>query len=519
MDDELIYSNSEGEDDSDYQPGSEEDDENAGDEEDDGEEDDEEDDEEEDDDEDGEEEEEEDDHPPSRRNAPPLVFMSGGGAAPFLQALFAASRKRTRSEDSTASEPRHKNPKLSHYDKYEKSYYQKLDTVIQKQVGELETTLQHINREEVPLRFKILLSEMDSQVKAIALQKVEFLRGMSPSSGEYHKMTNWVEALCRIPIGILKGVPLLQQRGELSDHTKVRPFLAQTKSLMDNAVYGHQETKDQMIRFLAQWIVNPKSKGSVIGIHGKPGVGKTTLVKEGICKALDMPFAFIPLGGANDGSYLEGHSYTYEGSTWGKIVDVIMKCGCMNPILYFDELDKVSTTRKGEEIINTLIHLTDPGQNDHFGDKYFNDVAIDLSKAIIIFTYNDDSIINPILKDRITRITANDYTLQDKIHISQKHLIPSLQSQLSFTPTEVVIPEDTIKTIIQLIEDEAGVRNLRRALELVFSTLNLHRLLGDELEKVEFPFTVTEDYAKKLLKKHKVTKSSREDTLPMGLYL
>ena len=119
---------------------------------------------------------------------------------------------------------------------------------------------------------------------------------------------------------------------------------------------------------------------------GPMGNGKTTLVKEGIAKMINRPFEFISLGGATDSCYLDGHSYTYEGSIPGKIVDIVKKAKCMNPVIYFDELDKVSETPKGEEIINLLIHLTDFSQNDHFIDKYYNNIPIDLSKALFIFS-------------------------------------------------------------------------------------------------------------------------------------
>ena len=113
------------------------------------------------------------------------------------------------------------------------------------------------------------------------------------------------------------------------------------------------------------------------------GTGKTTLVKDGISKILNRPFALIALGGATDSSCLEGHGYTYEGSTWGKIVDILIQTRCSNPIIYFDELDKISDTPRGEEIIGILTHLIDATQNNNFHDKYFSEIDFDLSKALI----------------------------------------------------------------------------------------------------------------------------------------
>jgi flagellar biosynthesis GTPase FlhF len=409
--------------------------------------------------------------------------------------------------------PADRNPCLHLYSKAERSYFLQLSSDEKKRIAHTEKSLRTINVGKTPMRFKILNSELDSTMKAIAIKKLENLSHMNETSGEYNKICNWLDGFVQIPFGTYKGIPLLQQDSTHRDPVEISRFLTNTKAILDQSVYGHDETKDQMIRFLAQWISNPHSKGSVIGIHGKPGVGKTTLVKEGICKALDMPFASIPLGGANDGSYLEGHGYTYEGSVWGKIVDVIMKAGCMNPVIYFDELDKVSNTLKGEEIINILIHLTDPSQNDQFSDKYFTDVPIDLSKCIIIFTYNNDEAVNPILKDRLIRINVKDYTPSDKIEIAKRHLIPSLEQQFNFPPNHVTWSDTALRSIIRDVQEEAGVRSYRRALEFIYSTLNLRRLLGDDIDSkgyydymtsvpTEFPIEMGDDVVRKLMRKY-----------------
>ena len=124
-----------------------------------------------------------------------------------------------------------------------------------------------------------------------------------------------------------------------------------------------------MFQITSLSIQNPKSCGNVLAIQGPMGNGKTTLVKEGISKAIDRPFSFVALGGASDASFFYGHPYTYEGSHWGRIADILMTSKSMNPIIYFDELDKVSSTHKGDEIIHLLTHLTDPSQNNLFQDN------------------------------------------------------------------------------------------------------------------------------------------------------
>jgi ATP-dependent Lon protease len=358
--------------------------------------------------------------------------------------------------------------------KDEKIYFRSLDDSEKEKLIDSEDKISEINFTKVPLRFKILNSAFDSQTKAIALSKINMMNKLDSSNGEKMKLINYVESLCKIPIGTYKKLPV----DSTSSKEDIFEFISKTYSFFNNKIYGHKDAKEQIIRILAQWIANPQSKGNVIGIHGNPGVGKTTLVKECICNALDIPFQFIPIGGASDSSYIEGHSYTYEGSTWGKIVDSLMKAKCMNPVLYFDELDKVSDTPRGQEIINLLIHITDPSQNDSFYDKYFSDFPVDLSKCLIIFTYNDDTVLNPILKDRMIRISTKGYNNKDKLTISKKYLIPEMFNQFGFRDDEITFKDDIIEHIINKTEKESGVRNLKRSLELIISNVNLTRMIN-----------------------------------------
>ena len=236
----------------------------------------------------------------------------------------------------------------------------------------------------------------------------------------------------------------------------------------------------------------------------------TSLVKEGISKILNREFAFIPLGGATDSSYLEGHSYTYEGSTWGKIVDILIRSKSMNPVIYFDELDKISETPKGEEIIGILTHLTDTTQNSQFHDKYFAEIDFDLSKCLFIFSYNDPLKVNPILLDRMYKIKTTGYQIKDKIVIANQYLIPKIRYEVNFKEGDIIIPDTTLNYIIEnYTEKEDGVRNLKRCIEIVYKKLNLYRLVKpgttlfekDTTLVVKFPFTVTDDIVNNLIKK------------------
>jgi hypothetical protein len=236
----------------------------------------------------------------------------------------------------------------------------------------------------------------------------------------------------------------------------------------------------------------------------------TSLVKEGISKILNREFAFIPLGGATDSSYLEGHSYTYEGSTWGKIVDILIRSKSMNPVIYFDELDKISETPKGEEIIGILTHLTDTSQNSQFHDKYFAEIDFDLSKCLFIFSYNDPLKVNPILMDRMYKIKTSSYSVKEKIVIANQYLIPKIRYEVNFKEGDIIIPDATLNYIIENYTDkECGVRNLKRCIEIIYKKLNLYRLVKpgttlfdkENTLVVEFPFHVTTDVVNNLIKK------------------
>jgi len=231
------------------------------------------------------------------------------------------------------------------------------------------------------------------------------------------------------------------------------------------------------------------------------GIGKTSLIKEGLSKALQIPFGFIALGGASDGSFLEGHSYTYEGSTYGKIAEVLIKTKCSNPIIFFDELDKVSLTKKGEEIVGILTHLTDPSQNEKFNDKYFGEIDLNLSKSLIIFSYNDDSAINPILKDRLITIKVDGYKRSEKIIIAKNYLIPQIYKTYGFTNSDIILSDKMIELIIDQVTEEQGVRNLKRGLECIISWINMYKYVPDTNHVIQFPYEVKETFVYQHLKK------------------
>ena len=361
-----------------------------------------------------------------------------------------------------------------------------------------------------PYRIALLDTNIPPSFKAVAMQRLNVLKNMEPGDVEYYKIKTWVDTFMRIPFGIYNNLSI-----NMNDGIEVcQEFMESAKKQLDDCVYGLDDAKLQIMQMMGQWISNPSAMGSAIAIKGPMGTGKTTLVKEGISKILGREFAFIALGGNGDSSFLEGHSYTYEGSTWGKIVQILIDSKCMNPVIYFDELDKISDTAKGEEIIGILTHLTDTSQNSEFHDKYFSEVNFDLSKCLFIFSYNDESKVNPILRDRMYRIQTKGYENKEKVVIARKHLLPKIREQVNFNETDIIIPDETLEYIVSnetLTNKEQGVRNLKRCLEIIYTKLNLFRLVKRDstiFEKdmdieISFPITVTQQHVDQLIKNDK----------------
>lgn len=400
----------------------------------------------------------------------------------------------------------------------EKAYWRKLDCATRTSIIASSRKVRDSDASQlIPMRFKFLTSDMDDVSKAMVLSKLDQFQCMHEGSGEYFKLRNWLNSAARLPLG--KHFPLAIKASD--PHPQIAGYLQNVRASLDKTVYGHIDTKDQVMRIIAQWVSNPGARGHCIGIQGAMGVGKTSLIKEGICKALGLPFGFVALGGAADGSFLEGHSFTYEGSTYGKIAEVLMKTQCMNPILYFDELDKVSGTRRGDEIIGILTHLTDSSQNERFQDRYFGELELNLSKALIVFSYNDESLINPILKDRMTTIHVKGYTTREKLCIARDYLLPDILQQYNLTSKDIVFDDETLEYIIQRVPEEEGVRNLKRGIETIVGWVNMHRYVPPASGRTQsqgLPVVISEDDVRQYLRPSDGPGAIRPDVLRM-MYL
>ena len=362
-----------------------------------------------------------------------------------------------------------------YYDDLPKSKKKKLN----KQMKQIEAL---VSEGDVPRKFRILDLPVADAIKASVIKKLDMLAQMEDEGGDTHKLRTWIDGFMRIPFGQYVPLPVKMDDGP----EPCAKFLTDTRLSLDKAVYGMQPAKTQIMQLLAQWIANPGSVGNVIALKGGPGVGKTSFAKNGVANVLQRPFEFISLGGATDSAGFVGHSYTYEGSMWGRVVDSLINSRCMNPVMYFDELDKVSETAHGQEIISMLIHLTDRSQNSQFHDRYFAGIDIDLSKCLFVFSFNDESKVHPILKDRMQVITCTGYSADDKFQIVEKYTWPQMLEKTNFK--DLKITPDAIKHLIrEYSSEEEGVRNLIRALETITTRINLLRI-ADETTAKTYPF-------------------------------
>ena len=323
-------------------------------------------------------------------------------------------------------------------------------------------------------------------------------------------LLNEVANACNLPNKISEVIPAINESLNVinSDSVKITEYMSDVRDTLDGAVHGHTKAKRQVERIIGQWINGDKS-GYCFGFEGPPGVGKTSLAKKGIANCLkdnensSRPFAFIAIGGSSNGSTLDGHNYTYVGSTWGRIVDILMETKCMNPIIFIDELDKVSRTEHGREIIGILTHLIDTTQNDTFQDKYFNGIDIDLSKALFIFSYNDVDSIDRILLDRIHRVKFDPLSMEDKLTITRKYLLPEIYDKMGLKGV-IDIPDEVITHIVLTYTCEPGVRKLKEILFEVVGEINLSVLQKETDYPLPVAVTVEDIRLRYLKDRHEI---------------
>jgi len=368
---------------------------------------------------------------------------------------------------------------------------------------------------EQPVMFKILNMNTTPEIQAQLMSKYNNLQALDPASGEYYKMRNWLEKATALPLGVRKQMPV-----KVDDGPEVcSAFMTRARKCLDEAIFGQQEAKLQILQFIAGKITNPQANGMSLLLIGPPGIGKTSLIKQGIAKALDWPFQFISLGGDSDASTFNGHQMVYEGSHCGKIVNSLVAAKSMSMVLMFDELDKVSNTAKGEEIQNLLVHLTDSAQNSEFEDKYLSGIPLDLSQSMFVFSGNDINKIDKILLDRFTVIHLEGYGPKEKLEIAEKFLLPGALKQVNLAE-RVGIPKDIVTHVLETYaKEEKGVRELKRCMEQIAQKLNMLRLFNSPdlpfyIKDFSLPFILKKEHVDKFLKERRPS----EDVSHLKMY-
>ena len=363
------------------------------------------------------------------------------------------------------------------------------------------------------MRQKIRDSSLPSKVKKEAYNRLEH--------NDKEKTLEWIEHLLKIPYNKYVSLPV----DKLTPEDKMTKYFEKVSSTLNDAVYGMNNAKEEVLNYIAQFIsTNSNTMPRILGLQGSAGTGKTSLVRRGFAKALNRPIQCISMGGSRDSNYFLGHDFTYVGSRYGMITQCLIQLGCMNGIIFMDEVDKISNSSDGIEIQNMLLHVTDPVQNNTFQDKYFAGIDIDLSKIIFVFSFNHEAAIDPILRDRIHIIRIADPSLNEKIVIGSKYLLKEVQTNIGFKAGDVCIPDEICDYIIKHYTklSDKGVRGLKKCIESILLKLNTARYIGTSLQKykclknkIKFPLTVSRDMVDELLRDSK----PEEDKYLTTMYL
>lgn len=377
---------------------------------------------------------------------------------------------------SLGSDPEQSSKKKKEEPKHE---YNKADFTVA-EIEKIDTTekaLYDLNRHIIPPRSKVLLLDLSLSSKDKIIRNMNRVSQMTCYSSEYPKLTYWIDHILKVPFGKYTDLPIRIT----SPKDEINKYFSGLESKLNECIYGQTTAKQKILEFVAKWITNPKTTNEPLAFIGDKGTGKTTLAKEGIAKVLNRPFHMISLGGDSDASSFKGHDYTYEGSKCGKIVDILISSQCMNPIIFFDELDKLSETKFGAEVSGMLMHLTDTTQNDKFSDKYFSGIDFDLSKAMFIFSYNDAKKLNPILRDRLTEIQFKSFNKKEKINIAKDFLLPKAFDNIGLKKENYFFSDEVIEELIYQYTppENSGVRKLKSVIETLLLRLNLHQLGTD----------------------------------------
>ena len=310
---------------------------------------------------------------------------------------------------------------------------------IQNQLGE-NPVQQEINE----LREKSKSKKWSKEVEKVFSKELDKLERMNPSGAEYGVQINYCQLLIDLPWG---------------EYTSDQFNLNKVQKVLDRDHFGLDKVKERIVEYLSVLKLKGDMKSPILCLYGPPGVGKTSLGKS-IAEAISRKYVRMSLGGLHDEAEIRGHRKTYIGAMPGKLINNLKKAGTSNPVFVLDEIDKIGKSGHGDPS-SALLEVLDPEQNDTFQDN-FVEIEYDLSKVLFIATANDLSTIQPALRDRMEIIPINGYTIEEKVQIAKKHLIPKLVKDHGIKPSDIKINQKLIEKVIMSYTNESGVRGLEK---------------------------------------------------------
>ncbi len=311
---------------------------------------------------------------------------------------------------------------------------------IQRELGEMDPVTTEVNH----LREQADKNQLPDDVRKVVFKELDRLQQLNPSVAEYALTRNYLDWLIEMP---------------WSKSTTDSLDLDAAKKLLDEQHYGLEKVKERLLEFLAVIQLKKNLKGPILCLVGPPGVGKTSLGKS-VADALGRRFARIALGGMRDEAEIRGHRRTYVGAMPGRIIQSLRRVESRNPVILFDELDKVGADYRGDPAA-ALLEVLDPQQNKTFTDHYL-DVPFDLSGVLFIATANWLDPVHPALLDRLEVIQLPSYTASEKLYIARRHLVPRQLEEHGLSRNKVKLPDKTLRSLISDYTREAGVRQLER---------------------------------------------------------
>jgi len=313
---------------------------------------------------------------------------------------------------------------------------------------------------------KALLKKWSPEVKELFEKQISKLQRMNPNAAEHGIQTNYVELLLELP---------------WNENTVDNFDLKHAQVILDEDHFGLEKVKDRIIEHLAVLKLKGNLKSPIICLYGPPGVGKTSLGKS-IAKALNRKYVRMSLGGLKDESEIRGHRKTYIGAMPGRILQNLKKVQSSNPVFILDEIDKVGSDYHGDPS-SALLEVLDPEQNSAFYDNFL-EWEYDLSKVMFIATCNNLNSIQPALRDRMEIIEVNGYTIEEKMEIAKRHLIPKQVEESGLKKSQLKITDKVLEFLIETYTAESGVRNLEKKISKIARNAAVHIARGEDIPKI-----------------------------------